>query len=142
MEKVPLINKIIPNHPKQFNLNGSLAVITGGAGFVGANLIKYLLKKKIKPPDYFIHLRPTTPLRKIKTLNRAINHFKKNSKNFTSMRSVSLMSHPSFKTMKIVRGKLCSIFLGIDVIVLRLFKISSPITPSPLDKPLESIPFS
>ena len=30
------------------------------------------------------------------------------------MRSVSLMSHPSFKTMKIVRGKLCSIFLGID----------------------------
>ena len=33
-------------------------------------------------------------------------------------------------------------FLGISLFVLRFGKISSPVTPSPLDKPLTSEPFS
>ncbi len=73
------------------------------------NFLKDLKKSKITPPKYFIHLRPTTPIRKKGNLNRAINYFLKKSKRYSALRSVSLMSNPSFKTMKILNGKLCSI---------------------------------
>ena len=73
------------------------------------NFLKYLKKLKINPPKYFIHLRPTTPIRKKKNLNKAVKYFLKNSKKFSALRSVILMSNPSFKTMKILNGKLCSI---------------------------------
>lgn len=71
--------------------------------------IKDLIKINIKLPKFFIHLRPTTPLRNKKILNKGINLFIKNSKKISAMRSVSLMSNPSYKTMKISNGKLCSV---------------------------------
>lgn len=73
------------------------------------NFLNYLDKNKITPPNYFIHLRPTTPMRKIKTLKKGINLFLKNNTKFSSMRSVNTMSNPSQKTMKIKNKKLCSI---------------------------------
>lgn len=73
------------------------------------NFLVYLKKKGIKPPSYFIHLRPTTPVRKLITLKKAIKFFIKNKSRITSMRSVSIMSNPSQKTMKIRNNKLCSI---------------------------------
>ena len=60
-------------------------------------------------PDFFIHLRPTTPIRKKKILNDAVRLFLKNHKKFTAMRSASKMSESSFKTFIIKDSKLCSI---------------------------------
>ena len=60
-------------------------------------------------PDFFIHLRPTTPIRKKKYLNDAVRLFLENHKKFTAMRSASKMSESSFKTFIIKDSKLCSI---------------------------------
>jgi CMP-N-acetylneuraminic acid synthetase len=76
---------------------------------VFSNFINHLKKLKIKPPKYFIHLRPTTPLRNKSIINKAVNFFLKNSNKCSSMRSVSLMSNPSFKTMRILKKRLCSV---------------------------------
>ena len=73
------------------------------------NYLFFLKNKKIVPPKYFIHLRPTTPLRSKKEMLKAINFFKKNSKKYSALRSVSTMSNPSQKTMLINNKKLCSI---------------------------------
>ena len=73
------------------------------------DFLNFLKKEKINPPDYFIHLRPTTPIRDTKILQKGVNFFIKKNKNYTSMRSVSLMSNTSYKTMRIIKGKLCSI---------------------------------
>ena len=60
-------------------------------------------------PKFFIHLRPTTPLRKKSILDNALNFFLKYQKKFTSMRSVSKMSESSLKTFIIKNSKLCSL---------------------------------
>ena len=73
------------------------------------NFLAYVKKIKVTPPRFFIHLRPTSPIRKLSTLRKAIQIFLKNKKKFTSMRSVSIMSNPSQKTMKIRNKKLCSV---------------------------------
>jgi CMP-N,N'-diacetyllegionaminic acid synthase len=71
-------------------------------------LIKYR-KKNNHLPKYFAHLRPTTPIRSIKTVNRALNIFFKNSRKYSSLRSINLMSESSYKSLRIVNNKLCSI---------------------------------
>ena len=71
------------------------------------NFIKHHSNKDL--PEFFIHLRPTTPLRAKKILNNALNFFLKHQKRFTSMRSVSKMSESSFKTFIIKNSKLCSL---------------------------------
>ncbi len=73
------------------------------------NFLKYLKKIKMEPPKFFIHLRPTSPVRKLSTLRKAIELFIKNKKKITSMRSINVMSNPSQKTMKIRNNKLCSV---------------------------------
>ena len=72
------------------------------------DFVNLILKKKEHLPEYIVHLRPTTPIRKNAVLNRAIKIFLKKKK-YTSLRSVSLMSNPSFKTFRIKNKKLCSI---------------------------------
>jgi N-acylneuraminate cytidylyltransferase/CMP-N,N'-diacetyllegionaminic acid synthase len=67
------------------------------------------IKKKLSLPLYFIHFRPTVPIRKIKTINNVINHFLKNKKKCTSMRSVSMVSDPPYRTNRIINGKLCAL---------------------------------
>ena len=70
--------------------------------------IEYIKKNQIIMPDLFIHLRPTTPIRNIKVVNKAIGLFK-NSK-FTSLRSVHLNPASSYKHFEIKNNKLVTIF--------------------------------
>ena len=73
------------------------------------NFLLHLKKIGSTPPNFFIHLRPTTPVRKLKTLKKGIKLFQKNKKKITSMRSVHVMSNPTQKTMKIRKNRLCSV---------------------------------
>ena len=59
-------------------------------------------------PKFFIHLRPTTPFRNPKLLAKIIKKFIKKEKKFTSLRSVSLMSNPTYKSVIIKQNKLFS----------------------------------
>ena len=72
--------------------------------------IKHRLINGKKVPKYFLHLRPTTPIRNISTLNKAINTFKKKSKNFTSLRTITHMSNPAYRSFRIKSNKLSAIF--------------------------------
>ena len=67
------------------------------------------IKNKESLPKYFLHLRPTTPLRKTSTVMKGIKYFLSKKKNFSSMRSVSLMSEPAYRFFRIINNKLCSI---------------------------------
>ena len=71
--------------------------------------VKYFIKNKIKLPHYIAHLSPTVPLRLNKVIEKGIKYFFKNKKKNSTMRSVSEMSQPSYKTMRIIDNKLCSI---------------------------------
>ena len=71
-------------------------------------LIEYRKKYKLLP-KFFAHLRPTTPIRSKKTVERAIKIFLKNSKKYSSLRSVNLMSETSYKSLRIINKKLSSI---------------------------------
>ena len=73
------------------------------------DFIKKKLKVKENLPKFFVHLRPTSPIRNYKTIESAIKFFKRNEKNYTSLRSSSLMDNPAYRSYRIVDGKLCSI---------------------------------
>ena len=64
----------------------------------------FLSKKKKYLPDIIVHLRPTTPNRDEKIIDRAIKFFIKNFNNSTSLRSASQFSQPPEKMFKIVNG--------------------------------------
>jgi CMP-N,N'-diacetyllegionaminic acid synthase len=51
--------------------------------------------------DYFVHMRPTTPLRKIPTMKKILNYFKRNIKRYDSLRSVQKMHESSYKSFLI-----------------------------------------
>ena len=68
------------------------------------------IKKKKELPKYFVHLRPTTPIRKVNTISRGINFFIRKQKNFTAMRSVSLMPEPAYRYFRILGNKLCALY--------------------------------
>ena len=57
-------------------------------------------------PEFLIHLRPTTPLRKKKHLDKAIKILISKKKSYDSLRSLTQMSQTSFKTFRIVNGKI------------------------------------
>lgn len=57
-------------------------------------------------PEYFIHLRPTTPLRSSKTVDDAIREFLDNGSKYTALRSCHKMSESSYKTFEIEEKKL------------------------------------
>jgi CMP-N,N'-diacetyllegionaminic acid synthase len=61
-------------------------------------------------PKFFIHLRPTTPLRNSKLIDKIISIFKKNEKRFSALRSVSAMTNSPYKTVVIKRNKIFSPF--------------------------------
>ena len=52
-------------------------------------------------PDLIAHIRPTTPLRDPKIIEKAIHFFQENEKNLTSIRSVHAMSESAYKTFEI-----------------------------------------
>jgi CMP-N-acetylneuraminic acid synthetase len=71
--------------------------------------IKKRIQENKKLPKYFVHLRPTCPLRKIETINKLINHFRKFKKKTSCMRTVSFMSNPAYRYNRIINGKLCAL---------------------------------
>ncbi len=72
-------------------------------------ILNFLKLKKIACPRFFVHLRPTTPIRKNSTLNTAIKKFTKKNNIFSSLKSITLNSHNSYKDFVIKDNKLCSI---------------------------------
>jgi len=64
----------------------------------------YLKKKEKYIPDIIVHLRPTTPNRDSKVVDKAIQFFLKNYKKASSLRSASEFSQPPQKMFKIVNG--------------------------------------
>ena len=72
-------------------------------------IVFYFKKKKITLPKFLVHFRPTCPLRKNKTISKAIQTFKKNQNYYSSLKSISFNSHNSLKDFKIKNKKLFSI---------------------------------
>jgi CMP-N,N'-diacetyllegionaminic acid synthase len=68
------------------------------------------LKRDESLPEFFLHLRPTTPVRNLKTLNNLINTFQKNSQKYSALRSVSELENPGYKTVIFKKKKLFSLF--------------------------------
>ena len=60
-------------------------------------------------PLYFVHLRPTAPIRKIKTINKVLNNFMINKEKCTSMRTATVVDDPPYRTNRIIDGKLCAL---------------------------------
>jgi CMP-N,N'-diacetyllegionaminic acid synthase len=70
----------------------------------------FFSKRKNKSlPEYFVYLRPTTPLRDYKMIDRAITHFKKLI-NYDSMVSVHEMSETAYKKFIIKKNFLKPLF--------------------------------
>lgn len=59
-------------------------------------------------PEYFVHLRPTTPLREPNIIDDAISKFI--DSDFTSLRSVHKMSESAYKTFEVEENMLHRIF--------------------------------
>ena len=59
-------------------------------------------------PRFFVHLRPTTPFRDANLIDKVISNFVKNQKKYSSLRSLSLMTNPSYKSVVIKNKKLFS----------------------------------
>ena len=57
-------------------------------------------------PRFFVHLRPTTPFRDSKIIDKIINQFIKKEKKYSSLRSVSLMINPVNKSVIIKASSL------------------------------------
>lgn len=66
--------------------------------------LMYLNQKEKYLPDIVVHLRPTTPNREQKIIDRAIKFFIKNFYKATSLRSASEFSQPPEKMFKIMNG--------------------------------------
>ena len=67
-------------------------------------------KNNLKEPEYIAHIRPTTPLRNPKLIDKAIDTFVK-SKKGTALRSVHEMSESAYKNFEIAeKGNLQTIF--------------------------------
>lgn len=73
------------------------------------NFINYQKKNNKIIPKYFAHLRPTTPIRSKNFVNKALKYFFKNSKKYSSLRSLNVMSETAFKSYRIVNRKICAI---------------------------------
>jgi CMP-N,N'-diacetyllegionaminic acid synthase len=61
-------------------------------------------------PKYFVHLRPTSPIRESAVINEAILSFING--NYSALRSAHKMSDSSYKTFEVEDGKLKMLFNG------------------------------
>ena len=102
--KIASLNSDIIQHlrPKNISLDNSNDI----EFFL--HCIKFLKKSKINLPDLFIHLRPTTPLRDVNIVDKAIK-IMVNAKN-SSLRSVHETSSSVYKYFEIKKNKLVTIF--------------------------------
>ena len=70
----------------------------------------FFLIKNNYIPDVVVLLRPTTPNRDIKVIDKGINYFLKNLKKYDSMRSVSIFNQPPQKMFQIKKNSLIGFF--------------------------------
>ena len=92
--------------------------------------LKYFREKEDRVPEYFAHLRPTTPIRDSRIINKAINRFL--SAQYSALRSVHVMSETSYKTFEIENGKLKVLYNGgFDIESTNLPRQSFPVTYNP-----------
>lgn len=68
--------------------------------------INYKIKQNEDLPEFFIHLRPTTPFRKKKIVEEAIKFFLKNHKKYTALRSLNELANSAFRTI-IIKKNIC-----------------------------------
>lgn len=67
-------------------------------------------KQKIDLPEFFLHLRPTTPFRRPNIIKKAIKTFIKVKKNYTSLRSISKLSNTGYRCLIIKKKILHSLY--------------------------------
>ena len=92
--------------------------------------LKYFREKEDRVPEYFAHLRPTTPIRDPRIINKAINRFL--SAQYSALRSVHLMPETSYKTFEIENGRLKVLCNGgFDIESTNLPRQSFPVTYNP-----------
>jgi CMP-N,N'-diacetyllegionaminic acid synthase len=68
---------------------------------------EFILSRKILP-EFFLHLRPTTPFRRSNIVNNAIKKFKKCHKNYSALRSISKLSNTGYRSLIIKKNILHS----------------------------------
>lgn len=73
------------------------------------HLIQSFIDKEEILPEFFVHLRPTTPLREVDKLDEAVSLFK-NKKLYSSLRSCHRMEESCYKNFEIKRKTLVSAF--------------------------------
>jgi N-acylneuraminate cytidylyltransferase len=66
--------------------------------------INWLERNESSVPDYFVHLRPTTPIRDARVVDEALRSFV--GSEYTALRSCHKMSESSYKTFEIENNKL------------------------------------
>jgi len=81
---------------------------------VVSEFIKRIISIESTLPKYIVYLRPTTPIRDPKVLDRAILKFKK-LKNYESLVSVDRMNEPVHKKFFIKGNKLKSVFSYLSI---------------------------
>ena len=92
--------------------------------------IEYFRQQENGAPDYFAHLRPTSPLRNPEIIDKAIKGFLKS--HYSALRSVHKMSETSYKTFEIEKQKLKTICGGsFDIESTNLPRQTFPITYNP-----------
>lgn len=72
-------------------------------------VLTFLIKKNITLPKYFIHFRPTSPIRINKTISKAINIFLRRKNLISALKSVSINPHNSLKDYILKNKKLYSL---------------------------------
>jgi|SRR3972149_4150564 len=73
------------------------------------HLLNWFKGNEENVPDYIVHLRPTTPLRDIEIVDKAIENFLQRQ-DFTALRSVHEMSESAYKTFEIENNILKTVF--------------------------------
>lgn len=66
--------------------------------------LEWFRENSTTPPEFFVHLRPTTPIRNPKIIDKAILSFIETD--YTALRSVHKMPETSYKTFEVEDGKL------------------------------------
>lgn len=75
------------------------------------------LKNKDWKPDIIIQLRPTQPCRKVSLVNKTIDTFITNFDKYTSLRTVSVLTHSPFKSYTVSNNVLKPLFQSYESIL-------------------------
>lgn len=75
------------------------------------HLLDWMREKEKDEPGYLVHLRPTTPLREARYIEKAVESLKQNN-DATALRSVHEMSETAYKSVEIDKNYLKCVFSG------------------------------